>query len=224
MTRKLWILGASVFILTLLLNLPAAAVARLINWPPGWQPQTVSGTLWDGRVERIGMIGPLAWKLQPWFGMGLLEGGFQQQAWALALNGWPWAWRAELIPGAPLVAPASGYALDGQWQGSVHVQGRGSRCTAGGGELLGQDMALLSPWMMVLGNARLTVECRDSLQLLVDVRREGEHRFEGRMDPFAQRAQISGEVRPEASVTPLLIQSGMLKAGESRFERTLGKR
>ena len=224
MTRKLWILGASVFILTLLLNLPAAAVARLINWSPGWQPQAVSGTLWDGRLERIGVIGPLAWRLQPWFGHARLEGGFQQQAWALAANGWPWAWRAELIPGAPLVAPASGYALDGQWQGSVHVQGRGSRCTAGSGELLGHDMALLSPWMIVLGNARLTVECRNSLQLLVDVRREGEHRFEGRMDPFAQRAQISGEVRPEASVTPLLIQSGMLKTGESRFERTLGKR
>jgi general secretion pathway protein N len=224
MTRKLWILGASVFVLTLVLNLPASVVVRLINWPPGWQPQNVSGTLWDGRMERISLIGPLSWKFQPWFGHARFEGGFQQQAWALAVDGWPWVWRAELTPGAPLVAPASGVALDGQWQGGVHVQGRGSRCTASNGAVLGQDMALLSPWMMVLGNARLTVECRESLQLLADVRREGEHWFEARVDPVAQRARISGEVQPEASVAPLLIQAGMLKAGESRFERTLGKR
>ena len=224
MTRKLWALGASIFILTLILNVPAALVARLFDWPSGWQPQGVSGTVWSGQAQSVGEIGPLVWRLRPWMGQGELSAGYQQQAWDLTIDGWPWSWRAQLMPGAPLVTPASSYALDGHWQGKLDIRGRGSRCTASEGELSGQDMALLSPWMMVLGNATLRLDCRDGVQLLAEVRREGEHRFDVRLLPFARRASISGQVEPEASVTPLLIQAGMLKAGESRFEKTLGKR
>lgn len=224
MTRMLWITGAAVFVLTLLLNLPAAVVARFVDWPPGWQPQAISGTFWNGRMAALGSVGPVTWTFRPWVGQGRVNAGFQQQAWALSLSGWPWAWQAELTPGAPLVTPAAGYVLDGQWRGRVRIQGRALRCASSEGEVYGEDMALLSPWTMVLGEARFRLDCRDGMHLLADVRRQGEHRFEARLDPVARRLKLSGQVEPDASVTPLLIQAGLLKPGEADFEKMLGKR
>lgn len=224
MTRKIWISGAAVFILTLLLNLPAAFIARFVDWPPGWQPQVISGTLWTGRMERLGSVGPIAWTFRPWAGRSQVSAGFQQQDWALSLNGWPWAWQAELIPGAPLVTPTSGYVLDGHWRGRVIAQGRALRCLSSEGEVYGEDMALLLPWTMVVGKARFRLECRDAMQLLAEVQRHGEHRFEARLDPFARRLNLSGRVEPDASVTPLLIQAGLLKPGAGDFARVFGNR
>lgn len=224
MTRKLWAIALAVFFATLLWNLPAALIARLVNWPAGWEPHIISGTLWNGRAEQAGPVGPLAWKLRPWLGEAQLDGGFQQQAWGLSISGWPWSWQADLLPGAAMATPPASYSLDGHWRGRIQIKGRGSRCTSSEGELNGENMALLSPWMMVLGNARLTVDCSDTLRLLADVRRDGEHQFDARFEPFARRTVIRGKVEPEASVTPLLIQAGILKAGETTFETTLGKR
>jgi general secretion pathway protein N len=224
LTRKLWALAVTVFVLTLLLNLPATLIVRWLDWPPGWQPEGVSGTVWSGNAASVGPVGPLIWKLRPWAGQAQFSGGLQQQAWDLSVTGWPWAWQADLLPGEPLVTPAASYTLDGHWTGRLQLRGRGSRCTTSEGELRGQDMALLSPWMMVLGNATLRVDCTDGLQVLAEVQREGEHRFAARLQPFTRRANITGQVEPEASVTPLLIQANLLKAGESRFEKTLGGR
>lgn len=224
MSRKLWMLGALVFALTLVLNMPAAFLVRFVPWAPGWQPQGVAGTLWHGRAERLGSVGPLSWSLRPWMGQGLVSAGFQHQAWELKMQGWPWAWRAELAPAASLVTPATGYVLDGRWQGRLSIQGRGVKCTSSQGDLQGQDLALLSPWMVVLGNAHLAFECRDGLKLLADVRREGEHRFEIGLEPAARRVKVSGQVEPAAMVTPLLVQAGVLESGASQFETVLGKR
>ena len=224
MTRRLWIIGIIVFVLTLLLNLPAALIARMIDWSPGWEPKIISGTVWSGRAEQLGPFGPLAWRLRPWLGEAQLDGGFQQQAWGLSVNGWPWAWQADLLPGAAVVTPHAGYALDGHWQGRLRIQGRGSRCVSSEGELAGNDMVLLSPWMMVLGNARVSVDCREKPQLRAQVARDGEHRFDARIDPFARRANIIGQVESEAGVRPLLIQAGLLRPGETNFERTFGTR
>lgn len=223
MTRRLWIIGAVVFVLTLLLNLPAALIARTIDWPSGWEPKIITGSLWTGRAEQIGPFGPLAWKLRPWLGEAHIDGGFQQQAWGLSISGWPWAWRADLLPGAATVTPSAGYALDGQWRGRLQIEGRGARCVSSEGELVGDDMVLLSPWMMVLGNARLNVDCREKILLLAQVARNGQHRFDARIDPFTRQTQITGQVESEAGVRPLLIQAGLLRPGETRFERTFGK-
>ncbi|MCV4281430.1 type II secretion system protein N [Pseudomonas capsici] len=224
MSRKSWTLGALVFALTLLLNMPAAFVSRFVAWAPGWQPQGVAGTVWHGRAEQLGSVGPVSWRLRPWMGQSLVSVGFQQQAWELKVQGWPWAWRAELLPAGSLVTPATAYVVDGRWQGRLLMQGRGAQCTSGEGSLQGRDLAVLSPWMVVLGNAHVALECRDGLKLLADVRREGEHRFEIGLEPVNRRMKLSGQVEPTAMVAPLLVQAGLLKAGSSQFETVLGKR
>lgn len=224
MSRKLWVLGVAVFVATVALNVPAAFVARFIPWGAGWQPVAVSGTLWHGRMDRLGAVGPLTWRVQPWFGQGTLSAGFQQRLWALNVSGWPWAWQAQLEPVASQMTPATGYLLDGHWQGRLNLNGRGGRCLSSTGDLLGQHVAMLTPWTVVLGSAHLKLECRDGLRLLVDVQREGEHRFEAELDPISRRVKLNGKVEPDAMVTPLLVQAGMLKAGAAQFETVLGGR
>ncbi|RMO04193.1 hypothetical protein ALQ47_02265 [Pseudomonas cichorii] len=224
MRRKSWMFGALVFAVTLLLNMPAAFLSRFVPWAPGWQPQGVAGTVWHGRAEQSGSVGPVNWDLRPWSGQGRVSAGFQQQAWELKVQGWPWAWRAELEPTGSLVTPTTAYVVDGRWQGRLLMQGRGAQCTSGDGSLQGRDLAVLSPWMVVLGNAQLVLECRGGLKLLADVRREGEHRFEVGLEPVAHRMKVSGQVEPTAMVAPLLIQAGLLKAGSSQFETVLGRR
>ena len=51
--------GVLVFALTLLLELPAAFVARQVPWPAQWQPDGVSGSVWQGRATRFASLGPL---------------------------------------------------------------------------------------------------------------------------------------------------------------------
>ena len=224
MTRKLWGVGIAVFVLTLLLNIPAAFVARFVPWSSDWQPVAVNGTLWNGGMERLGPLGPLAWRFQPWIGQGNVSAGFQQRNWELQLSGWPWAWQAQLAPAARQMTPLTGFVVDGNWQGSVHIKGSGATCRSSGGELSGRDLALITPWTVVLGSAQLRLECREGLRLLADVQREGEHRFEGWMEPAVGRIKLSGRVEADAMVTPLLVQAGLLKAGVLEFERVWGGR
>ncbi len=224
MKPVLWVVAALVFTLTLALNVPAAFVARFVDWPAAWQPQAISGTLWKGRMNQLGVIGPLSWDLRPWLGRGDVSAGFQRQAWDLHARGWPWAWQMQLVPAAPLVTPAAAYVLDGRWQGTLSIEGRGAHCRASEGELRGDDMALLVPWTVVLGSARLQLACGETLRLLASVQRAGEHQFDVDLQPFPSRVEVKGRVEADASVTPLLIQAGLLKAGETQVEKVFGGR
>ncbi|GAB7528575.1 hypothetical protein PS3A_09840 [Pseudomonas sp. 3A(2025)] len=220
MSRRLWLAGALVFALTLLLNLPAAWALRLIDWPAGWQPEEVSGSLWNGRVQRAGALGPLSWQLRPW--RAQVDAGFAQQQWTLSASGWPWNWQAQLAPGDAATAVNGRYLIDGHWQGRLQIAGQGSRCLRARGELHGRDIGLLTPWTLVLGEARLSLDCQQGLQGLADVQRIGEHRLEARFDARTGQVQLSGQVLPNAPLTPLLVQAGLLKAGDERFEKVLG--
>lgn len=222
MTRKLWMLGIAVFVVTLLLNIPAALVARFIPWGAGWQPVAVAGTIWNGHMERLGMVGPLAWRFQPWIGEGQVNLGFQQRNWELQLSGWPWSWHAQLAPVARQMTPATGFVMDGDWQGRVQIKGHGATCSSSSGELQGRDLALITPWTVVLGRAQLRLECLEGLRIVANAQRDGEHRFEARLDPVVGRIKLNGWVEPDAMVTPLLVQAGVLKAGASQFERVSG--
>lgn len=224
MSRSLWCAGWLVFALTLLLNVPASWVLRAVDWSPGWQPEQVSGSLWQGRIERLGVFGPLSWQLRPLHRQLQLDAGLQQQAWALRVDGWPWHWQARLQPGAAKSSARSEYLLDGQWQGALQLDGRGSRCVDSQGELRGQQLAMLAPWPLTLGSARITLNCQQDLHLLAEIERAGEHRLQARLEPAPQRLQISGQLAPDAALTPLLVQAGLLKAGAVQFEKHFGQR
>lgn len=220
MTRRLWLAGALVFALTLLLNLPATWALRLVDWPDGWQPEQVSGSLWNGRVQRAGALGPLSWQLRPW--RAQVDTGFARQRWTLTASGWPWNWQAQLAPSVATTGVDSRYLIDGHWQGRLQIAGQGGRCVHASGELRGRDIGLLTPWTLALGEARLSLDCHQGLQGFADVQRIGEYRLEARFEARTGRLQLSGQVLPNAPLTPLLVQAGLLKAGDERFEKALG--
>ncbi|MBN0975831.1 general secretion pathway protein GspN [Pseudomonas hygromyciniae] len=208
-----------VFALTLLLELPATFVARQVPWPAGWQPIGVAGSVWNGHATRVGALGPVAWNLRPWKAqVGL---GFQQRFWALSIQGWPWNWQAQLAPRAVNALPAPMFVLDGHWEGRLQVDGAGTGCRKTQGELVGQDLAVLSPWLVKLGNARIALQCRDGLRLLADLQLPAEHHFKIEADP--RRLQVDGQIEPGAAVTPLLVQARWLQPAAQSFSKVLGR-
>ncbi|NNA67790.1 general secretion pathway protein GspN [Pseudomonas gessardii] len=219
MSRALILWGVLVFSLTVLLELPAAFVARQLPWPTGWQPSGVAGSLWAGRAARVGALGPVAWKIRPWAAQ--INLGFQQRIWELSVHGWPWNWQAQLAPRAVSAWPAPMFVLDGRWEGRLQVDGAGMSCLRAEGQLLGHDLAVLSPWLVNLGDTRIALQCRDGLRLLADVQRPGEHHF--KVEAASQRLQVDGQVEPGAAVTPLLVQARWLQPAAQRFSKVLGK-
>ncbi|MFC6340206.1 general secretion pathway protein GspN [Pseudomonas sp. CCM 7891] len=215
--------GGLVFVLTLLLELPAAFVARQLDWPPGWQPGGVSGSVWDGRATRLGVLGPVEWKVRPWAQDAQLNLGFQQRIWELSIHGWPWNWQAQLAPRAVSALPPTTFVLDGSWEGRLQVNGAGRTCRTTEGALLGHDLALLSPWMVNLGSTRVELQCRDGMRLLADLQLPAEHSFKVQADPQRQRLQVDGRVEPGAAVTPLLVQARWLQPPGQTFSKVLGK-
>lgn len=215
--------GALVFALTLLLELPAAFVARQVPWPAQWQPDGVSGSVWHGRAARFASLGPLEWEVRPWAREVRLSLGFQQRFWEGSIRGWPWNWQAQLAPRAASAMPATAWVLDGHWQGRLQVNGGGCRCHSAEGELLGSELALLSPWQLNLGSTRIELQCRDGLQLLADLQLPGEHGFKVEADLQRQRVQVDGRVEPDAAVIPLLVQARWLQPSAQTFSKVLGK-
>lgn len=219
MSRVLIMWAMLVFALTLLLELPATFVARQVPWPAGWQPSGVAGSVWHGRAARVGALGPVEWHLRPW--KAQVDLGFQQRIWALSVQGWPWKWQAQLAPRAVNALPAPMFVLDGRWEGRLQVDGAGTGCRKTEGELLGHDLAVLSPWLVKLGNARIALQCRDGLRLSADLQLPAEHHFKIAADP--RRAQVDGQIEPGAAVTPLLVRARWLQPAAHSFSKVLGR-
>ncbi|MBK3453510.1 MULTISPECIES: general secretion pathway protein GspN [unclassified Pseudomonas] len=219
MSRAVILWGIWVFSLTVLLELPAAFVARQLPWPTGWQPSSVSGSLWTGRAARVGALAPVDWKIRPWAAQVNL--GFQQRIWELSIHGWPWNWQAQMAPRAVSALPAPMFVLDGRWEGRLQVNGAGMSCLRAEGELLGHELALLSPWLVKLGNTRIELQCRGGLRLLANLQLAAEHHFKIQADP--QRLQVDGQVEPGAAVAPLLVQARWLQPAAQSFSKVLGK-
>lgn len=219
MSRAVILWGIGVFALTLLLELPAAFVARQVSWPTGWQPSGVTGSVWNGRAARAGALGPVEWRIRPW--KAQMNLGFQQRIWALSVQGWPWNWQAQLAPRAVSALPAPMFVLDGRWEGRLQVDGAGAGCRKAEGELLGHDLAVLSPWLVKLGNTRIALQCRDGLRLLADLQLAGEHHFQIEAQP--RRLQVDGQIEPGAAVTPLLVQARWLQPAAQSFSKVLGR-
>lgn len=69
----------------------------------------------------------------------------------------------------------------------------------------------------------------DHFLLQIDTRLDGQlfssqYRVLARMEPVQQRLKISGQLAPDAALTPLLVQAGLLKAGAAHFEKSFGQR
>ncbi|NMX66956.1 type II secretion system protein N [Pseudomonas sp. WS 5111] len=219
MSRAVILWAIVVFSLTVLLELPAAFVARQLPWPTGWQPSGVVGSLWTGRAARVGALAPVDWNIRPWAAQVNLR--FAQRIWELSIHGWPWNWQAQLAPRAVSALPPPMFVLDGRWDGRLQVNGAGAGCRNTDGELLGHDLALLSPWLVKLGNTRIELQCRDGLRLLADLQLAAEHHFKIQVD--SQRVQVDGQIEPGAAVTPLLVQARWLQPAAQSFSKVLGK-
>ncbi|MFO2466519.1 type II secretion system protein N [Pseudomonas sp. 15FMM2] len=216
--------GTLVFALTLLAQLPAAFIVRQINWPSGWQPNGVSGSLWNGHASEVGALAPVQWAVRPWAREVQVNLGFQQRIWELSIHGWPWNWQAQLAPRAVSAVAPPMFVLDGAWDGRLQVNGAGANCRTAAGALVGDDLALLSPWLLNLGSTRLELQCSGGLRLLADLQLPAQHRFKINADLQRQRLQIDGQVEAGAAVTPLLVQARWLQASEQTFSKVLGRR
>lgn len=189
-----------VFCLSLLVELPAAWLA----WMSGLPAEGVIGSLWQGQAMRLGAVGPLRWELRAWRRDAQVWMGFQGQEWRLHASGWPWRWQAvvEALGAQPSVP--QGYRLAGQWQGALRLQGRGGRCREAQGRLEVNDLALVEPWSLGLGQGGIEMNCADGWRASGQLSLDGQHRLVVSGDLLARRAQVSVEVQPDAALTPVL--------------------
>ncbi|MHB0776782.1 hypothetical protein [Halomonas sp. WWR20] len=164
---------ALVFLVTLTLYWPLPVLA---NWVKddlgsgvGWQG--VEGRLLDGRIEMLSFspqgafplaLGPVAWQMT-WPGRLNLTLGETAQPWTLtaALDGLAIDWQLE--GGSLRTIDTSQLPLTptGDWLGRLAVTTHGQRCVTTQGGLTSDDLILLTPDPVALGQARLTLDCRD---------------------------------------------------------------
>lgn len=200
MNRKGMAWVGLVFVLTLLVELPANWVARAFGLPM----QEVSGSLWHGQARQLGPVGPLRWAVQPWRLQANAQLGFQGQAWQLRAEGWPWRWRLEAATAGAQATAQTDYRLAGQWQGALRLQGAGRQCRGSEGRITVTDLALSEPWSLGLGQGWLEMDCRGGWRLRGQLAQQGQHQLAVDADLLAHRAQVVFELQPEAELTPLL--------------------
>lgn len=189
-----------VFVLTLLVELPASWVMRAFGLPA----RDVSGSLWQGEAQQLGPVGPLRWTLQPWRLQADAQLGFQGQAWQLRAAGWPWRWRLEASAVAAQATVLTDYRLAGQWRGALRMQGAGRQCRVSEGRVTVADLALSEPWSLGLGQGWLEMDCRSGWHLRGQLAQQGQHQLAVDADLPARRAQVLFQLQPEAELTPLL--------------------
>ncbi|MFJ4453696.1 type II secretion system protein N [Pseudomonas sp. NPDC089392] len=200
MSRKGMAWVVLVFVLALLIELPANWLARAFGLPV----RDVSGSLWQGQAQQLGPVGPLRWTLQPWRLQANAQLGFQGQAWQLRAGGWPWRWRIEAAAVGAQATVALDYRLAGQWQGVLRIQGAGRQCRASEGRITVTDLALSEPWSLGLGQGWLEMDCQSGWRLRGQLAQQGQHQLAVDADLLARRALVVFELQREAELTPLL--------------------
>ncbi|SDH80116.1 general secretion pathway protein N [Pseudomonas flavescens] len=217
MTRRAWLWGLLVFALTLLVELPARWLLAPLPVPLAG----ISGSIWQGQAERLGDLGPLRWDWQPWRLMAQGSAGYQGQRWQLQVSGWPWRWHASLQPASDPHTLATGYRLAGQWQGMIELTGSGARCLSADGHLQADGLALLAPWQLDLGQARLALDCRAGWKLAGQLSLAGQHHAELAADLLARQARLTGRVEPGAALRPVLVSAQWLAPGVTEVARSI---
>ncbi|WMW07312.1 general secretion pathway protein GspN [Pseudomonas entomophila] len=217
MSRRLGVWLGVVFCLSLLVELPAPWLA----WMSGLPAEGVMGSLWQGQAMRLGAVGPLRWELRPWRRDVQVWMGFQGQGWRLHASGWPWLWQAEVEALSAQSSVAQGYRLAGLWQGVLHMRGSGGRCREAQGRLEVNDLALVEPWSLGLGQGGIEMSCADGWQVSGYLAQDGQHRLAVSGDLLARRAQVSVEVQPNAALTPVLRGGQWLGAEALQGQREI---
>ncbi len=217
MSRRAWLWALLVFALTLLVELPARWLLAPLPVPLAG----ISGSIWQGQAERLGDLGPLRWQWQPWRARAQASAGYQGQRWQLQLAGWPWAWRASLQPTADPQTLATGYRLAGQWQGLIEIKGSGARCLSSEGSVQAPELALLAPWQLELGQARLALDCSTGWKVAGQLSLAGQHQAELAADLLARQARLTGRVEPGAALQPLLVSGQWLAPGGNQVARSI---
>lgn len=217
MTRRGWVWLMVVFCLTLLVELPAGWVLRGQALPVAG----VSGSLWQGEARQVGEAGPVRWQWRPWYRELEADQAYQGQGWRAHLSGWPWQWQAELEALGPRASVASAYRLAGQWQGVVRLQGKGARCLQAQGRLAVEDLALVAPWSLGLGQGWVELDCRQGWLVLGRLALAGQHSAEVKADLLGRRAQVDLQVKEGAALAPLLRGARWLGPQERRVQRSL---
>ncbi|PVZ40658.1 type II secretion system protein GspN [Pseudomonas sp. CC120222-01a] len=200
MSRRGLLWCGLVFTLTLLVELPAAWVARGVGLPA----RDVSGSVWQGQAQQLGPVGPVRWVVQPWRIQANAELGFQGQAWQLRAEGWPWRWRLEASALAPQATVLADYRLAGQWQGTLRMQGWGRQCRSSEGRVSVTDLALSEPWSLGLGQGWVEMDCRAGWRLRGQLVQQGQHELKLEADLLAHRATILLDLQPDAELTAVL--------------------
>lgn len=154
MSRRGLLWCGLVFTFTLLMELPATWVARGV----GLSARGVSGSLWQGKAQQLGPVGPVRWALQPWRMQADARLGFQGQSWQLRTEGWPWRWQLEATALAAQATALTEYRLAGQWHGALRMQGSGRQCRSSEGRVSVNDLALSEPWSLGLGQGWVEME------------------------------------------------------------------
>lgn len=200
MNRRAMVWVLLVFVLTLLVELPANWLVRASGLPM----REVSGSLWQGQAHQLGPVGPLRWVVQPWHLQADAQFGVQGQGWQLHIAGWPWRWQMEVTARGAEATVSTDYRLAGQWQGVLKVQGAGRLCRASDGRVTVTDLALSEPWSLGLGQGWLEMDCHSGWRLRGQLAQQGQHQLAVDADLGARRAEVVFELQPEAALTPLL--------------------
>ncbi len=217
MSRSGWLWVVLVFSLTLLVQWPANWLVRGLALPA----EGVTGTLWQGQAHQLGDVGPLRWHWQPWRLQAAAQFGYQGQQWEVQLRGWPWDWQARLQTLGIQHTAEAGYRLAGQWQGAIHLVGAGRRCQAAQGRIAVDDLALVAPWSLGLGQGWLQVDCSQGWHLTGQLGLAGQHRVALAADLLVGQAKLQVELQADAALLPLLRSSQWLGPQATRLERRI---
>lgn len=215
----LW--AVAVFSGALLLGAPVSFWARWINWPDGWQPQALSGSLWQGQAAQLGPLGPVNWQLTLVGPRAEVRAGALQRQWHLQIEGWPWQWQARLEDAGSLVTPEQPFSLEGDWQGHIEVSGRGRRCLSSKGSLRALQLDLLSPWAMPLGQAELRLACQAQTHLLARLEHPDQHQLALDTNLEGRTTELSGRVEKTSELSGLLRQFGLLGQDQQTLQSRL---
>ncbi|WP_318864418.1 hypothetical protein, partial [Pseudomonas soli] len=151
-----------------------------------------------------GEVGRAQWRWGRGQGGRQVRLGFQGQGGEGRLRGGPWRWQADLKGLGAQPSVGGDYRRAGQWQGSIKLQGSGQHCRAAAGSITVADLALNTPWSLVLGQGSLAMDCRQGWRLSAGLVRQGQHKMSLEADLAARQAQVDFVLQANAGLTPVL--------------------